>query len=204
MQIEIIEIDKIFNYEKNPRINNQAVEKVKESIKEFGFRQPIVTDENMVILAGHTRFKASQELNLKSIPVHIAKDLSEAQKKAYRIADNKSNEFSEWDNGLLKSEMIDLAVLNIDMSSTGFDLDEINKLTKNELLTFEGEVEEDIELEDMGDYEQSNIKMIQLFLNTDTEPEFKLMAQKLQEKFGINNITDLILKILKERYESEV
>tara|TARA_R110000824_G_scaffold272414_3_gene460947 strand:- start:1731 stop:2345 length:615 start_codon:yes stop_codon:yes gene_type:complete len=204
MEIEIIEIDKIFNYEKNPRINNQAVEKVKQSIKEFGFRQPIVTDENMVILAGHTRFKASQELNLKNIPVHIAKDLSEAQKKAYRIADNKSNEFSEWDNGLLKSEMIDLAVLNIDMSSTGFDLDEINKLTKNELLTFEGEVEEDIELEDMGDYEQSNIKMIQLFLNTDTEPEFKLMAQKLQEKFGINNITDLILKILKERYESEV
>ena len=204
MLIEIIEIDKIFNYDKNPRINNQAVEKVKESIKEFGFRQPIVTDENMVILAGHTRFKASQELNLKNIPVHIAKDLSEAQKKAYRIADNKSNEFSEWDNGLLKSEMIDLAVLNIDMSSTGFDLDEINKLTKNELLTFEGEVEADIELEDMGEYEQSNIKMIQLFLNTDTEPEFKLMAQKLQEEFGINNITDLILKILKERYESEV
>ena len=66
------------------------------------------------------------------------------------------------------------------------------------------EHQEDIELEDMGDYEQSNIKMIQLFLNTDTEPEFKLMAQKLQEKFGINNITDLILKILKERYESEV
>ena len=140
MDIQILEIEKIKNYDKNPRINIDAVEKVKDSIKEFGFRQPIVTDENMIILAGHTRFKASQELNLKKVPVHIAKDLSEAQKKAYRIMDNKSNEFSEWDSGLLKSEMIELNDLDINMQLTGFELDEINKLTKNELLKFEGDV----------------------------------------------------------------
>ena len=204
MDIQILDIEKIKNYEKNPRINVDAVEKVKESIQEFGFRQPIVTDENMIILAGHTRFKASKELNLKKVPVHIAKDLSEAQKKAYRIMDNKSNEFSEWDSGLLKSEMIELGDLDINMQLTGFELDEINKLTKNELLKFDGDVSEDLELEEMGDYEQSNVKMIQLFLNTDTEPEFKKMAQALQEKFGINNITDLMFKILKERYDSEV
>lgn len=204
MDIQILDIEKIKNYEKNPRINIDAVEKVKESIQEFGFRQPIVTDENMIILAGHTRFKASKELNLKKVPVHIAKDLSEAQKKAYRIMDNKSNEFSEWDSGLLKSEMIELGDLDINMQLTGFELDEINKLTKNELLKFDGDVSEDLELEEMGDYEQSNVKMIQLFLNTETEPEFKKMAQALQEKFGINNITDLMFKILKERYDSEV
>tara|TARA_R100000329_G_scaffold109221_1_gene89693 strand:+ start:1230 stop:1844 length:615 start_codon:yes stop_codon:yes gene_type:complete len=204
MDIQILDIEKIKNYEKNPRINVDAVEKVKESIQEFGFRQPIVTDENMIILAGHTRFKASKELNLKKVPVHIAKDLSEAQKKAYRIMDNKSNEFSEWDSGLLKSEMIELGDLDINMQLTGFELDEINKLTKNELLKFDGDVSEDLELEEMGDYEQSNVKMIQLFLNTETEPEFKKMAQALQEKFGINNITDLMFKILKERYDSEV
>ena len=204
MDIQILDIEKIKNYEKNPRINIDAVEKVKESIQEFGFRQPIVTDENMIILAGHTRFKASKELNLKKVPVHIAKDLSEAQKKASRIMDNKSNEFSEWDSGLLKSEMIELGDLDINMQLTGFELDEINKLTKNELLKFDGDVSEDLELEEMGDYEQSNVKMIQLFLNTETEPEFKKMAQALQEKFGINNITDLMFKILKERYDSEV
>jgi len=118
--------------------------------------------------------------------------------------DNKSNEFSEWDSGLLKSEMIELGDLDINMQLTGFELDEINKLTKNELLKFDGDVSEDLELEEMGDYEQSNVKMIQLFLNTETEPEFKKMAQALQEKFGINNITDLMFKILKERYDSEV
>jgi len=204
MEIQLLEIDKIKNYEKNPRINLEAVEKVKESIKEFGFRQPIVTDEDLIILAGHTRFKASQELELKKVPVHVAKDLSEAQKIAYRIMDNKSNEFSEWDQGLLKSEMIELGDLDLNMQLTGFDLDEINKITKSEMLKFEGDVKEDLELEDMGDYEQSNVKMIQLFLNTETEPEFKKMAQELQEKFGINNVTDLMLKILKERYESEI
>ena len=110
----------IIPYEKNPRKNDDAVKYVAESIKEFGFKVPIIIDSNNVIVAGHTRLKASKLLKLDEVPCIIADDLNEEQIKAFRLADNKVSEFAEWDFELLSEELDD--ILNIEMSDFGFDL----------------------------------------------------------------------------------
>lgn len=107
-------------YEKNPRKNDNAVEYVANSIKEFGFQQPIVIDKNGVIVAGHTRYKASKKLGLEKVPCIIADDLTDEQIKAYRLADNKASELAEWDFDLLGEELNN--IFDIDMSDFGFDL----------------------------------------------------------------------------------
>lgn len=109
-------------YEKNPRKNDHAVEYVANSIKEFGFKVPIVIDKNGVIVAGHTRYKASKKLGLEKVPCIIADDLTDEQIKAYRLADNKVSEKSEWDFDLLFDELSELGGL-IDMSAFDFDID---------------------------------------------------------------------------------
>lgn len=110
-------------YENNPRKNDDAVKYVAESIKEFGFKVPIVIDKEGVIVAGHTRWKAAKSLNIKEVPCIIADDLSDDQIKAYRLADNKVAEFAEWDFNILNLELDEL--LDFDMSSFGFDIDEV-------------------------------------------------------------------------------
>ena len=107
-------------YEKNPRFNDEAVKYVANSIKEFGFKVPIIVDKNNVIVAGHTRYKACKELGIKNVPVIIADDLNEEQIKAFRLADNKVSEKAEWNFELLQEELEDL---DIDMSGFGFDID---------------------------------------------------------------------------------
>lgn len=102
MNVEDWALTRIIPYEKNPRKRGKkAVEKLAASIKEFGWRQPIVVDEAGVILAGHGRYYAALHLQLETAPVHQALGLTEAQKKAYRIADNRTNEEAEWDEDLL-------------------------------------------------------------------------------------------------------
>ena len=110
--------DEIKPYEKNPRRNEVAVKYVANSIKEFGFKNPIIIDKNNVIVAGHTRYKASKKLKLKEVPCVIADDLTEEQIKAYRLVDNKAGEQAEWDFDLLGDELNN--ILNIDMSEFGF------------------------------------------------------------------------------------
>ncbi len=107
MNIEMRPITSIRPYENNPRQNDAAVDAVAESIRQFGFRQPIVVDTEGVIICGHTRFKAAEKLGLTEIPVHVAKDLTPEQIKAYRIADNKTAELAEWDYELLPIELSD-------------------------------------------------------------------------------------------------
>lgn len=128
MKVELIEIGKVLPYANNPRKNEVAVTKVAASIKEFGFRQPIVVDHNHVIIVGHTRLLAARQLGLAEVPVHIAEGLTEAQIKAYRIADNRSNQEAEWDDELLKIELGDLESKGFNLELTGFDLDELNTL----------------------------------------------------------------------------
>ena len=119
--MKIIEknVSELIPYENNPRNNDDAVEKVAASIKEFGFKVPIVIDSNNVIVAGHTRLRAAQQLELKKVPVIVADDLSEEQIKAFRLADNKTSEFASWDLTLLDQELGDIG--EIDMSDFGFD-----------------------------------------------------------------------------------
>ena len=118
MKVQNMKLSDIKPYENNPRINDNAVDKVAKSIEEFGFQQPIVVDKNLVIIVGHTRYKASQKLGLQEVPVVVADTLSDEQVKAYRLADNKTNEFAEWDYELLNIELED--ILNIDMEDFGF------------------------------------------------------------------------------------
>jgi len=119
LQIEYRSIESILPYEKNPRINDGAVPAVMESIKEFGFKIPIVLTANNVIVAGHTRIKAAMQMGMKEVPCVIADDLSEEQIKAFRLADNKSAEIATWDEELLQQELSE--ILDIDMTMFGFE-----------------------------------------------------------------------------------
>lgn len=123
MKIVEVSIKDIIPYENNPRIISQeAIDKVANSIKEFGFQQPIVVDKNMVIVAGHTRYKACEALRIGTVPVVIADNLTEEQVRAYRLADNKTNEFARWDDTLLDFELS--SIFDINMTDFGFSLDE--------------------------------------------------------------------------------
>lgn len=119
MEIKMLKVSDLKPYEKNPRKNDEAVKYVAESIREFGFKVPIVIDKDNVIVAGHTRYKAAKKLKLKEVPCIIADDLTDKQIKAYRLADNKVAEMSEWDFDLLNEELDGL--FNFDMTAFGFD-----------------------------------------------------------------------------------
>lgn len=134
MNIQMLKLSDIKPYEKNPRKNNEAVKYVAESIKEFGFKVPIVIDKDNVIIAGHTRYKAAKRLKMKEVATIIADDLTDEQVKAFRLADNKVAEKAEWDFDLLPLEIND--IVNIDMGAFGFDLD------------FNGGVEEQVQEDD--------------------------------------------------------
>lgn len=105
MEIVMLKLEEIHPYENNPRMNDDAVDAVAKSIKEYGFKVPIVVDTNRVIITGHTRYKASQKLELKEVPCIIANDLSDAKAKAFRLADNKVSDMSIWDNKKLLEEL---------------------------------------------------------------------------------------------------
>ncbi|HEV3079034.1 MAG TPA: ParB N-terminal domain-containing protein, partial [Gemmataceae bacterium] len=128
MQVELRPITSIRPYENNPRLNDEAVDAVAASIKEFGFRQPIVVDEQGVIIVGHTRYKAALKLGLEMVPVHVAVGLSAAQAKAYRIADNQTATMSQWDQDRLPLELAELQEMGFDLEMTGFSGDELLRL----------------------------------------------------------------------------
>lgn len=128
MKVELVEISRVIPYARNPRRNENAIAKVAASIKEFGFRQPIVVDDEMVIIAGHTRVQAAIQLGLKKVPVHVATGLTAAHIKAYRLADNRTHEESEWDDELLAIELGELDELGFNLDLTGFDAIELEEL----------------------------------------------------------------------------
>jgi ParB-like chromosome segregation protein Spo0J len=128
MKIELWPIDKPVPYARNARkFPQSAIDKVAASIKEFGWQQPIVVDVNRVIVVGHVRLLAAKQLGEKKVPVHVATELTPGQIKAFRLMDNRSHQESGWDMELLAPEMAELQALNIDVSLTGFDADEISK-----------------------------------------------------------------------------
>ena len=138
MMIEMRPTESVKPYERNPRKNEHAVDAVAKSLREFGFRQPIVVDADGVIVVGHTRWKAAQQLGLASVPVHVAKDLSPEKAKAYRLADNRSGEIAEWDFEMLPIEIGELRDLGVDLDLLGWsasDLAEIEAPDGNPGLT---------------------------------------------------------------------
>ncbi len=138
MRIVYKKIDELIPYENNPRHNDQAVDAVAESIREFGFRNPIIIDKDNVIVAGHTRQKAAKQLGMTEVPCVMAADLTDEQVRAFRIADNKTTEIAEWDYDLLRTELAAL-----DDMFTGFDSQEIDDLLADMLEPEEDEYEPD-------------------------------------------------------------
>ena len=129
MIVENIDINLLKPYANNPRkLTPKAIEKVAESLKQFGFRQPIVVDNDNIIVVGHTRYQASRKLGYTQVPITKINNLTKEQINAYRIADNRTNEEAEWDDELLALEIKDLEMKDFDISLTGMDKPELDKI----------------------------------------------------------------------------
>lgn len=172
-KIEIVykNVDELIPYVNNPRNNENAVDAVASSIKNFGFKQPIVIDSKNEIVAGHTRLLASKKLGLKEVPVIIADDLSEAEVKAFRLADNKVAELADWDWSLLDSEFEELKEMELD-----FDMEEFGFKELNQLEDEKGE-KDDVDT----DYQELNDKTI-IAIEFDTERELESAFSKLTDE----------------------
>lgn len=128
MKIQQLKLESITRYDKNPRDNDKAVESVARSIEEFGFQQPLVVDRFFVIVAGDTRYLAAKRLGLKTVPVHVAQELTPKQIRAYRLADNRLGEIATWDKELLQVELSALQEADCDLSLLGFGESELAAL----------------------------------------------------------------------------
>tara|TARA_Y100000004_G_scaffold71112_1_gene79950 strand:- start:448 stop:1068 length:621 start_codon:yes stop_codon:yes gene_type:complete len=184
MKIEQIELKKIKPYFNNPRkISIDAVEKVKKSIEEFGFQQPIVVDKDMVIIVGHTRYKASKLLNLEKVPTVIA-DIPKDKVKSYRIADNRTNESSEWDLPLLNKEFLDLLDLKVDLSLTGFDENEFLKIMKDH------KDDENIDFPEIEDIEKRDFEEITFTFSLEQGAIVKEQLEYVKKNIDIDDETN--------------
>lgn len=126
MKVEMRSVDQLRPYDNNPRQNVGAIAAVAESIREFGFRNPILVDHDSVVINGHTRLAAAKTLGLETVPVIVAADLTEAQIKALRIVDNKTTEIANWDYDLLAAELEAIDTLDPALVAlTGFEMDTI-------------------------------------------------------------------------------
>ena len=144
LKIEHVPLDKIIPYVNNPKKHpEEQIKKIASSILEFGFKVPIIVDKDYVIIAGHGRYEAAKRIGLKEVPVIVADDLSPAQVKAFRIADNKVAE-SDWDLDALAAELTQLKEIDYDLELTGYDEDEIRELIR-ELEVGEEEIDEEVE-----------------------------------------------------------
>ena len=173
MNIQTKQLAEIKPYERNPRKNDEAVKYVAESIKQFGFKVPIVVDKDGVIVAGHTRYKAAKKLNMTEVPCIVADDLTDEQIKAFRLADNKVAEKAEWDFDLLDIELD--GILEIDMESLGFEFEEEEtEPAEVEEDDFEAELPEEPKAK-LGDIYQLGRHRLMCGDSTDKETVAKLM-----------------------------
>lgn len=184
MEIKNININELKPYEKNPRKNDDAVQYVAESIKQFGFKVPIIIDKNNVIVAGHTRYKAAEQLGLKEVPCIVADDLTDAQIKAFRLADNKVSEKSGWDLGLLGDEIKELQDLDLDidldLTKLGFGDFEISMLTED----MEPEKYDDELIEKYSEHSDDFLKKERVIITYETDEEKKY----LKELLGVDDL----------------
>lgn len=120
LNVIMFNVEDVYPYLNNPRLNQKAIKVVADSIREFGFRNPIVVDKDGVIIVGHTRLEASKMLGYEQVPVIVADDLSPEQVQAFRIMDNKSSEFADWDYTKLLAEVNDLIAHDFNIELTGF------------------------------------------------------------------------------------
>lgn len=196
LKVEYRKVADLNPYANNPRLNDGAVDAVAASIKEFGFKVPIVVDSDGVIVTGHTRVKAAEKLGLESVPVIVASDLSPEQVKAFRLADNKTSELAEWDMGKLDIELGEIE--NIDMNDFGFNID----LPELEDST----VGIDDSYEDTGDGEDAHMDgsrgysiTYEIAFNDENEQaEWYAFLRELKQKYpNVDTISERILKVVR-------
>lgn len=198
MKVVNFKLTEIKPYENNPRDNARAISKVAESIRQFGFKVPIIVDKDNVIITGHTRYLASQELGLEEVPVIVAEDLTEEKVKAFRLADNKVSEYSTWNDDLLKVELEDLIDLDFDINSIGFSEIELMELTED----IEAEEYDNEEIEDYVEQAEEKLKAVNIVVSCFDEEEQEWIrtlfresseirrlykARDIMERYGENN-----------------
>lgn len=196
LKVEYRKVADLNPYANNPRLNDGAVDAVAASIKEFGFKVPIVVDSDGVIVTGHTRVKAAEKLGLESVPVIVASDLSPEQVKAFRLVDNKTSELAEWDMGKLDIELGEIE--NIDMNDFGFNIN----LPELEDST----VGIDDSYEDTGDGEDAHMDgsrgysiTYEIAFNDENEQaEWYAFLRELKQKYpNVDTISERILKVVR-------
>ncbi len=202
MKLEEIDINLIKPYKNNPReIPIESVKKVADSIKEFGNNQPIVVDNENIIVVGHTRWKALKQLG-RSKAYIVKKSFTENEAMAYRIMDNRSGEGSKWEKELLKNELNILRDKDFNLDLTGLTFDEIEKFTDTSPI-FEptNDIIADINTEEIT-APISTVKMVQLFFNDETEKKFRSMVKELQPEYNKDNITDTVFAIVEREFKN--
>jgi len=202
MKLEEIDINLIVPYKNNPReIPIESVKKVADSIKEFGNNQPIVVDNENVIVVGHTRWKALKQLG-RSKAYIVKKDFNQNEAMAYRIMDNRSGEGSKWEKELLKNEINILRDKDFNLDLTGLTFDEIEKFTDTSPI-FEptNDIIADINTEEIT-APISTVKMVQLFFNDETEKKFRAMVKELETEYNKDNITDTVFAIVEREFKN--
>lgn len=174
-EIQYCNPEELIPYEKNPRDNRAALDAIELSIEEYGFTNPILVNEEKVILAGHTRREAAILAGLEKVPYIVVDGLTEAQQKAYRLADNKLSELSIWDEDLLKEELEDLLDEDYDISLTGFSDVDLTDLLKDEDL-------EDIEPEEPKE-KKTTLPMLRFGSNSVriTQDELIMLSNRYNE-----------------------
>ena len=178
MRVLFKKLTEIQPYENNPRRNSSAVEYVANSIKQFGFKTPIVIDKNGAIVAGHTRYLAAKDLGMEKIPCIVAEDLNEDEIKAFRLVDNKTSEYALWDFKLLDKELKDLA--EFDMEAFGFTLD-----------TMESKL-------DIGSFREQGSEADSFNFTLNFPIEDKDLVEEFLKRRGRTIITDEIIRIIQE------
>jgi len=186
MEIKMVKVEDLKPYENNPRFNDDAVEYVANSIKNFGFKVPMVIDKDNVIVAGHTRYKASLELGLKEVPCIVADDLTQEQIDAFRLVDNKTSEYSLWNYELLSEELKDFD----DMELNLYNLKE----EKNNILDL-------LEEEGLNKVKEGEATTFSISF-TDDEKRIEILKNYANEK-GKGELNNLFFEVIKEEFENE-
>ena len=210
MNIIKMKVEDLIPYINNPRNNENAVDKVASSISEFGFKNPIFVDKNNVVVNGHTRLLASKKLGLKEVPCIVIDDLTDTQIKAFRIADNKTSEYAEWDEELLKIELEQLEDMNFNLEYTGFDMDDIEQMLNLGFDYSEDEFGEDFELPsgDKNPIQQISFTLhdnqAELILKAMEDIEYKYSDDEIETFGNKNKKGNLLYMVVKEWAEQKI
>lgn len=205
LKVETWKIDRLIPYARNPRKNDEQVDRMASAIKEFGFRIPIVAKSDGSVVDGHLRLKAAQKLGLKEVPVALADELTDAQVKAFRLLANRSASWAEWDNDILKLELDELKDMDYDLDLTGFESTEISALFDDASALAEDEkytskiaspqyepTGEKVTLKDCFDFTHTDalLKEIEDANISDAEKAFLSKAAQRHTVFNYHNIAE--------------